>query len=332
LDPRRVKWKDIADARSNNNTLFSVIYQQADLGPADVLVKPIWVTGGTDPDTGELVPGCWDRQRDVCELPPGPTLAGDLVSYATVDPSAAKWWCIQWWVTRCVDGVPFERYLMDLHRARMMAPDLLDWHNADQTHGGLMEEWQVRSVQLKLPITHWVIERNGAQRYLLQYEHVKRWMSVHRVAIVPHDTQANKADPERGVESLRDIWHWGLVRLPGKGNMTQRSAAAGGRDFIASMKLVEEVTHWPDVLTTDCLMSEWFGEFWLPRSPPGVRSCPPSRAPASWPGPIPTPGPPGTPGWHQGPLSASEGGCRSATRCGWSADQVGLRRQWQRCR
>jgi hypothetical protein len=51
-----------------------------------------------------------------------------------------------------------------------------------------------------------VIERNGTQRYLLQYEHVKRRMSAHRAAIVPHGTQTNKADPERGVESRRDIW------------------------------------------------------------------------------------------------------------------------------
>ncbi len=81
---------------------------------------------------------------------------------------------------------------------------LLDWHNATQSFGGLMESWQERPVALSLPITKWpitkwpitkwpitkwpitkwpitkwpmtkwVVERNGAQRYLLQYEHTRR--------------------------------------------------------------------------------------------------------------------------------------------------------------
>ena len=132
-------------------------------------------------------------------------------------------------MTRCVDGVPHERYLMDLNRARMMAPDLLDWHNATQSFGGLMESWQERSVALGLPITKWVVERNGAQRYLLQYEHTRRWMAKWHVDIVPHDTNANKADPARGVETLRDIWHWGLVRLPGRGNPSSAARPPAAR-------------------------------------------------------------------------------------------------------
>jgi hypothetical protein len=51
-------------------------------------------------------------------------------------------------------------------------------------------------------------------------------MAKWRVDIVPHDTNANKADPQRGVETLRDVWHWGLVRLPGRGDSVQRSPAA----------------------------------------------------------------------------------------------------------
>jgi hypothetical protein len=263
LEPRRIKYGEVMTARRQDATTYSVVFQQEDMDPRDVLVKPIWVTGGTDPDTGEMVPGCWDKGRDLCELPTG--LAGDLLSYATCDPSAARFWCQQWWVTRVVDGVPQERYLMDLNRAKMMAPDLLDWHNATQQFGGLMEEWQERSVRLGLPITRWIIERNGAQRYLLQYESTRRWAAQHRVEIVPHDTNANKLDPDRGVETLRDVWHWGMVRLPAKGNSIQRSAAAGGTGWMASAKLVEEVTHYPDWPTTDCVMAQWFGEYWLPR-------------------------------------------------------------------
>jgi hypothetical protein len=116
---------------------------------------------------------------------------------------------------------------MDLNRAKMMAPDLLDWHNATQSFGGLMECWQERSVALGLPITRWVVERNGAQSYLLQYEHTRRWMAKWRTDIVPHDTNANKADPQRGVETLRDIWHWGPGAPTGPGQF--RPAQPGGR-------------------------------------------------------------------------------------------------------
>jgi hypothetical protein len=94
LDPRRLTWREINHVRRSDASTYSVVIQQEDADPADTLLKSIWVTG-TDPDTGDMVPGCWDKGRDIGELPPG--LAGDLLSYATVDPSAARWWCQQWW-------------------------------------------------------------------------------------------------------------------------------------------------------------------------------------------------------------------------------------------
>lgn len=264
LDPRRLTWKEIATTRRLNPKTYSVVMQQEDTNPVDVLVNPIWVRGGTDPETGTQHPGCWDKGRDICQLPPG--LYGDLISYATVDPSAAKWWSVQWWVARVVDFVPQERFLMDHHRARMQASDLLDWANPTQVFTGLMEDWQERSVRLSLPITRWIVERNGAQRYLLAYEHVWRWASKWKTEIIPHETQVNKVDPQLGVEQLLPgLYRWGLVRLPGKGNSTQDSAAAGGHGWMASIKLVEEVTTYPHSLTNDCVMAQWFGEFWLPR-------------------------------------------------------------------
>ena len=264
LDPRRLPWRNITATRRNNPVTYSVVLQQEDINPRGVLVRPVWVKGGTDPEEGTMHRGCWDEGRDVGELPAG--LHGDLISYATVDPSAAKWWSVQWWVTRVVDGVPQERYLMDHRRERMQASELLDWSNPTQAFGGLMELWQERSLKKGWPITRWIVERNGAQRYLLAYEHVWRWCARWKVEIVPHDTTVNKVDTEFGVEQLLPgIYRHGLVRLPAKGNITQNSPAAGGRGWVASMKLVEEVTTYPFGLTNDCVMAQWFGEFWLPR-------------------------------------------------------------------
>jgi hypothetical protein len=264
LDPRRLPWKDIVGTRRNNPRTFSVVIQQEDSNPHGVLVRPVWVTGGTDPEEGTMHPGCWDKTRDIAELPPG--LHGDLLSYATVDPSAAKWWSVQWWVTRVVDAQPQERYLMDHRRERMQANDLLDWQNPTQEFRGIMEQWQDRSVQKGLPIVRWIVERNGAQRYLLAYEHVWRWCAKWRTEIVPHDTTVNKVDPALGVEQLLPgLYAHGLVRLPGKGNSTGDMPTGGGSGWIASMKLVDEVTTYPDALTSDCVMAQWFGEYWLPK-------------------------------------------------------------------
>ena len=264
LDPRRLPWKDIVRTRRNSPHTYSVIIQQEDTNPHDVLVRPVWVQGGTDPEDGTVHPGCWDRTRDVGELPAG--LHGDLISYATVDPSAARWWSVQWWIARIVDGQPQERYLMDHRRERMQANDLLDWQNPTQEFRGIMEFWQERSVKKGWPITKWIVERNGCQRYLLAYEHVWRWCQKWRTEIVPHDTERNKLDPEFGVEQLLPgLYACGLIRLPGKGNSTQDSPMAGGTGYLASIKLVDEVTTYPNSLTSDCVMAQWFGEYWLPK-------------------------------------------------------------------
>lgn len=269
LDPRRLPWRELKAEMANPRGNFATIYQQEDVDPGSVLVDPVWVSGGTDPRTGQVFPGCWDKDRGACELPPG--LAGDLVSYATVDPSPTKWCSVQWWVARCVDGEAQERYLMDLHRAYMDAPSLLDWVNSTQSFTGIMEEWQARSVAKGHPIRAWIVERNGAQRFLLQYEHCRRWMSKWQVDLLPHDTHSNKWDPQYGVETLAGIWKYGLVRLPGR----------QGPSWYNSAKLVEEATHWPSWSTDDCVMAQWFGEVKLPMLVPAA-TPPPSLRTASW--------------------------------------------------
>jgi hypothetical protein len=279
LDPRRMPWTKISSAKQGDSYTYYIVLQQEDMDPRDTLVKKSWVYGGTDPDTGEMLPGCLDRDRDICELPKN--LAGRLVSYATVDPSAARWWCVQWWVCRTENGEPHERYLMDLDRRKMMAPDLLDWHDSTRSFAGTMDAWQQRSVELGWPISHWIIERNGAQRYLLQYEHTKRWMAKWGVAVIPHETNVNKLDPDKGLQTLRSVWHFGLVRLPWKGNSTGTMATGGGHGYIRSMKLVDEVTHLPDHPTSDCAMAEWFGEFHLRKITPRASELPEEDRP-SW--------------------------------------------------
>ncbi len=64
----------------------------------------------------------------------------------------------------------------------------------------------------------------------------------------------------------------GRVRLPGKQNNPGRMAA---------MKLVDEVTKWPEGNTDDCVMAQWFFEYQLPNiHTPYVE--PPQRFVPSW--------------------------------------------------
>jgi hypothetical protein len=118
-----------------------------------------------------------------------------------------------------------------------------------------MEEWQDRSVAMGFPISAWVVEDNAAQRYLLQHEYVRRWMSKWKVRVVGHTTHRNKADAEFGVWALlRPMFRHGRVRLPG----------AFGVGRLAALKLVDEVTKWPDSRYEDCVMAMWMAAHRLP--------------------------------------------------------------------
>lgn len=256
LDPKRLPWKGsggLATRMRNSETRYRVEFQQEDTDPQSVLVQKVWVNGGRDAD-GIEYPGCWDNDRDLCELPRN--LASPLVSAATVDPSSANFWALEWWV---YSPATQYRYLMDLERRRMDAPDLLDWNELGGVHHGWMETWQTRSehvahaLGLPVRINYWIIERNAAQRYLLAYEHVTRWKALRSVEIIPHDTGMNKLDPDLGVESVKNVYRYQQVRLPG-----------ARRARPQALKLVTEATHYPDVTTTDCLMAQWFFEFHLP--------------------------------------------------------------------
>ncbi len=248
LDPIRLPWRELRHMIGQKERKFRVLYQQEDVDPAAVLIPKLWVDGGRDASTGEIFPGCWDLDRRLCELPEG--LTPPLVSIASCDPSPSRYWAIGWWIYQPSTGM---RFLMDLERRQMDAPDFLDWSQKTQTHSGLMQSWQRRSIGMGVPIQWWVIEQNAAQRWLFQFEHFRTWQARNNVRVIAHDTHGqNKADPELGLEGrLKPIFRSGLIRLPGSQDGVTRTAA---------LKLVDEATRYPDVSTDDTLMMTWFME------------------------------------------------------------------------
>ena len=265
IDPHRVPWRDLRRIRSQNRTTYEVTYQQRDVDPEGVLVNPLWVKGGRGAD-GVEYPGCWDSDRGLGDRP----LVEGFVSVVTVDPSPTKYWAVQWWVTPV--GVPVEsapRYLMDLYRQKMAAPELLyaDPSGAGAyAYSGMLEAWRHRAAEMRLPLTHVIIEENAAQRFFTQQRYFTRWCSEHRIAFLPHSTHRNKNDPGYGVGSLGKVWRYGLVRLPGKINDPGRTMA---------LKLVDEVQKYPGGTTDDCVMAHWFHELALPR----ISTFDPSKLP-----------------------------------------------------
>jgi len=243
LVPRRLPWTKIRTLMGNRGERFTTIYQQQDVDPTEVLVPNAWVYGHD-----EFV-GCIDKWRDRLEIPSG-LVAQDCISVATADPSPTNFWSVQWWI---YDPQSETRYLIDLLRKKMDAPDFLDWSASEGKFVGVMEDWQDASRTLGFPISTWIVESNAAQRFMLQYDHVRRWRSLNDVDIIPHTTSKNKSDPNYGVETIAPHWRYGRVRLPGKGD---------GK--VVSMRLIDEVTKYPHGRTDDCVMAEWFFEWNLP--------------------------------------------------------------------
>jgi transcriptional regulator with XRE-family HTH domain len=243
LVPRRLPWNKIRTLMSNRGERFATIYQQQDVDPSEVLVPNAWVYGH-----GDFV-GCIDHDRDRLEIPMGLD-PSQCLSVATADPSPTNYWSVQWWI---YDPQSERRYLIDLLRRKMDAPDFLDWDSAQGRFIGVMDDWQDASRILGFPITTWIVESNAAQRFMLQYDHVRRWRSLNDVDIIAHTTSRNKSDPQFGVETIAPHWRFGRVRIPGRGD---------GK--VIGMRLVDEVTKYPHGRTDDCVMAEWFFEWNLP--------------------------------------------------------------------
>ena len=263
LVPWRLSWTLLAGKQLNNFDHYQVLYQQEDIDPGGVLVNPAWVTG----EGGH--PGCWDMDRDRLEVPVGLDLSKCL-SIATADPSPTRFWAIEHWL---YDPTTDRRYLIDLVRQGMTASQFLDYNPDTKTYTGVMEEWQQHSYAMGIPITHWIVEQNAAQRFLLQYNHVKTWIGKHSVQVIGHETHKNKSDPTYGVQTMGSHWQFGRVRLPGKPQSMGRMIAT---------KLVNEVTRYnlssgPQGGTDDCVMAEHFFEWWLPQLVKRKKSEPPTQ-------------------------------------------------------
>ena len=270
LDPWRLPWSELSRIQTQRNDKYRTVYQQEDVDPASVLVRREWVQGGNH--NGEELPGCYDIDRGMHELPRGIDLAS-VYSIVTVDPSPTKFWAIEWWLYHQDSEL---RYLMDLTRQKMTADQFLDYDPLTRTYSGALEDlWQL-TYKLGCQFRHLIIERNGAQRFLMQFDVFKSWCQLRGVSYYPHDTTSNKSDPEFGVQILATHYRHGRYRLPNK-------QTSGDMAFLMTKKLVDEVTVYPsEGATDDCVMAQWFLEWWIPRLVmPNMENFPKRRLP-SW--------------------------------------------------
>jgi len=242
LDPHRLPWRELNRLRQHREERFRVLYQQEDFDPGSGLVPLVFVDGGRG-SGGVDYPGCWDEDRGVREVPKN---VGDVFSVVVADPSPTRSWAVQWWLYQPGSQL---MWLIDLFRGPMDAPDFLDWNNEGGVFSGLLEEWWWTSSDKGFPFTYLIVESNAAQRFLLQYDHVRRWQGLRGVNVVPHATHKNKSDPRFGVQTLAPHYEFGRVRLPGR-------VLDGSRR--TSMKLVNELVDWPNGSTDDCVMAQWF--------------------------------------------------------------------------
>jgi len=261
LDPFRLSWKDLSYIRHSNPQKFQVVYQQEDMEQGNYLIERVWATGGVGPD-GVLYPGCVDKDRRPGYIPPG--LRRPIISIATVDPSPTQFWAVQWWLYQPETNL---RYLIDAERCKLTAEELLGYSVGSGEYSGIMEQWQERSEDMGHPITHWIVEVNAAQRFLLAHDFVRRWQALWGVNVIPHTTSRNKLDENLGVEALLPpLWRTGQVRLPSMS------------DNWKTLAFIDEMTSWTrdKKRGTDLVMAHWFAELHMPKL------TPPGRPPRMW--------------------------------------------------
>jgi hypothetical protein len=215
---------------------------------------------------GVVYPGCIDQDRRPGHIPHD--LRPPIISIASVDPSPTMFWAIQWWLYQPETNL---RYLVDVERCKLTAEELLGYDTSTREYSGIMEQWQNRSWEMGYPISHWVVEVNAAQRFLLAHDFVRKWQSLHGVNVIPHTTSRNKLDENLGVEALLPpLWRTGQVRLPSM------------RENWKTLAFVEEMSSWTRNKKngTDLVMAHWFAELHMPQLRPMV--APPRSWRPSW--------------------------------------------------
>jgi len=253
LDPQRLSWKDLSYIKHSNPGKFAVVYQQEDQAEGNYLIERVWATGGMGPD-GVLYPGCIDNDRRPGYIPDG--LQPPIISIASVDPSPTMFWAIEWWLFQPETNL---RYLVDVERVKLTAEQLLGYNTTTQAYSGVMEEWQNRSWDYGYPISHWVVEVNAAQRFLLAHDFVRKWQALQQVSVVAHTTSRNKIDENLGVEALLpQLWRSGSVRLPTM------------RENWKTLAFIDEMSSWTRDKKngTDLVMAHWFAELHMPNLGP----------------------------------------------------------------
>jgi hypothetical protein len=258
LEPYRLSWKDLSYIKHSSPTKFATVYQQEDVDQGYYLIERHWATGGIGND-GLVYPGCIDQDRRPGYIPNN--LEPPIISIASVDPSPTMFWAVQWWLYQPKTNL---RYLVDLERIKLTAEELLGFDTSERVHYGLMEDWQNRSWEIGYPISHWIVEINAAQRFLLAHDFVRKWQARHQTMVIPHTTSRNKFDDKLGVEAiLPPLWRTGSIRLPTM------------RDNWKTLAFIDEMSTWTRDKKngTDLVMAHWFAELHMPglspiRTPP----------------------------------------------------------------
>ena len=265
LEPKRLPWKDLSFIRYSKPDVFEVVYQQGDLDLDSFLIDRTWITGGQGMD-GVLYPGCIDHERGHGQIPAG--LSAPVISIVSVDPSPTMFWALTWILYQPHTNL---YHVVDIERCKLTAEDLLGFNTTTGVYTGIMDEWQYRSNQMGYPITHWVVEINAAQRFLLAHDFVRKWATTNRVNVVPHTTSRNKLDEKMGVEALLPpLFRTGAVRLPHmRGNWKTLAAT-------------EELTKWTRDKKngTDIVMSFWMAFLNIPNL--SQTKVPPRQWRPSW--------------------------------------------------
>jgi len=245
-------YEKLEGIKNNNPRVYQVVYQQEDLDAEQALIDPLWIYGGTDPQTNVVYPGCLDSRRQLREVPEK-LRDGSAWSVLTVDPSPTKWWAVHWWGYHPSSD---ERILLDTTRAKMSTTDFLTMDLDTGVYTGLAEDLRDYSVKAGFGLDVVIVERNAAQRFMLQSPIWGRWLSMFNVSLIPHETTSNKTS-EYGVESLQTPIKSGRTRLPGGVDSPTKTAVD---------RLIHELTHYPGAQDSDQVMAAWFFEHHLAKS------------------------------------------------------------------